>query len=262
MTIRAGMGRADVRLAGQGPRRRVRKTGASAVELAFYRDVAPRRVAYRVRTPRLHHCHAETGELELEYVPGKIDRQADRPAMIAQLARLHDAPCLIDTAFRAAWPATLTARAVDLFRLSRPDAARLFRLQTGAASLFEARGMICGDSNPGNWARRLGTASTLVQFDWERAGYGHPAIDLAPLAYGLPDAATTDALAATYIAQRSVAPGDADCLSIRIRIACAWLICEVITTLADRDHALFEHYRRGYGQQLPAWLADVTATLD
>ncbi|WP_423821124.1 phosphotransferase [Salinisphaera sp. SPP-AMP-43] len=245
---------------GAGHSQRIVKTGATAVECHFYRAIAPKLVEHGVATPAVFDYDPEAARLTLEYLPGAIAWPADRDAMVERLARLHEAPFYPGPRHEFAWPAETAAQGSRVFGLDRRDTRRVQRLREAAGALFEPRATICGDSNPGNWACR--SDGSLVQFDWARFGRGHPAIDLAPLAGGLPSRSAATALAASYVAARAQTTLQTPRLAVLIRIGAAWLLMEVIMRLADTAHPMFERYRSGYGQQLPGWLTNVDAELD
>lgn len=77
------------------------------------------------------------------------------------------------------WSTCATEAALMSLNLPQVTQDSLLRIQQLSGTLFDHRTLISGDANEGNWGRR--DNGELVLFDWERFGYGSPAIDLAPL---------------------------------------------------------------------------------
>lgn len=122
---------------------------------------------------------------------------------VAALARLHQGgwggPALTPDPYVPAWPRSLSVAAAELWpEVKRPSVRqRMEAVRSGMAALFTPLTVLSGDPNPTNWRRRHNGVPVLL--DWERAGMGHPAVDLAISLPGLPlDDSPYRVLAARY----------------------------------------------------------------
>ena len=80
---------------------------------------------------------------------------------------------------RHQWSLDDTTSALSSLQLPQVTQDSLKYIQSQSDALFNHDTLISGDSNEGNWGRR--DNGQIVLFDWERFGFGSPAIDLAPL---------------------------------------------------------------------------------
>ncbi|MEH6940646.1 phosphotransferase [Bacillus sp. JJ722] len=103
--------------------------------------------------------------------------------------------------------------------------------------LFKPLCWISGDPNPTNWGFRHD--GTTVLFDWERIGYGHPAVDLAITMPGLNSNSSLESLIATkYLdmwEKNSIeCPFTQEELTYQITLAKVWSVVEF---LANNAHS-------------------------
>jgi hypothetical protein len=146
-----------------------------------------------VRVPRLLDAGEEWLLLEAVEVADR-DGTAWRDAALADLARLHESfaekPVLDDPRLRsviAAELARLTERGValaDELELPAPLRVLLADLEPLLAEVRGWRTLVHGDAWPGNVLPR--SDGGLCWIDWEEAGAGHPALDLATWLHGSP----------------------------------------------------------------------------
>jgi hypothetical protein len=94
-----------------------------------------------------------------------------------------------------------------------------------------------------------------VLFDWERFGYGSPAIDLAPLVPQMGSLAEYEAIIAHYLRHSSLLSGDR--LLRHLIMAKCWLIIEVTNLLTRREKPQAQQYLVWYRQRVPHWLDSV-----
>ncbi|MFD3449480.1 phosphotransferase family protein [Microbacteriaceae bacterium 4G12] len=99
----------------------------------------------------------------------------------------------IDDPFIFQWSEDLNNKALELLPTNLKTA--IIELHARSKNIFSPFCCISGDPNPTNWGMRHN--NQLVLFDWERIGYGSPAIDLAIIIPGL---GTTDKSLETTIA--------------------------------------------------------------
>ncbi|EMK6962173.1 choline kinase, partial [Vibrio cholerae] len=117
--------------------------------------------------------------------------------------------------------------------------------------------LISGDTNDGNWGIRQN--GELVLFDWERFGYGSPAIDLAPLVQGLGSMDEYASIIERYTQHNSSFAADE--LTKHLVIAKCWIVIEVINILISRNKPEAAIYIDWYQKNLPAWLGAVENAL-
>ena len=268
---RVGTPRGSRRLTGLSGRAVVRVDGSDgsvvvkidthARELQFYATRAPVLAALGLGLPVVHYAARPDGPdgpawLVLEHLPAPLPRErwvGDR-AVMSSLAVLHRTVGVLDSIrdpFRPAWTTELTAAAAD--RLG-PAGDALSDLSDEAQPWLSGTTPISGDPNPRNWGVRADGRPVL--FDWERIGFGHPAVDLAITVPGLPTMAETRTAALAYLRASSGdgAPIDAGPteLSRALQLIKVWTAVEL---LADP--------RRGSGldrtcdwliTHLPGWL--------
>lgn len=80
-------------------------------------------------------------------------------------------------------------------------------------------------------------------------------MDLAPLAGRLPSRRAVAVVVKTYSRYRRQRITNHARFMELTRITALWQLAEVTVRLKATGHAMFERYREGYGQKLPAWLA-------
>jgi aminoglycoside phosphotransferase (APT) family kinase protein len=230
------------------------KGPADPREFAFYTEVAP--VLEGVPVPHLHGGYRIDGSpwLVLEYLPHALPRSewTGSTAAYDVLARLHATSSAafdrLPAPFLPRWTDEMTqqvgvAIGVDL---------RTWQDETREWLAGDAP--ISGDANPRNWATR--DDGTLVLLDWERAGRGGPAVDVATTIPGLPTRAETQAAAASYqdARQRSGAPFGTRDLARGIRLAKLWTAVELLHE--DGTNPELHRTQRWLRTAVPRWLED------
>ena len=128
----------------------------------------------------------------------------------------------------------------------------LRRAQEQSQSLFNPSGLISGDTNPANWGLRRD--ETLVLYDWERFGFGKPALDLAITIPWLGNQPTFELVARTYLQEGSARAIQA--LSQEIASAKVWTVVEFMAEYADGAAQINKGHIEHLVQELPSWLAD------
>ena len=256
---------------------RVRLAGASVIvkgnvrpaEVLFYEKVAPIVQAHGVPTPYLKWSwhRPESRWIVLEDIPRPFPRErwsAD-PELLAALRRIHAIPVAAVPAwpgmFRPQWTEQMTEAALSCFPMLVAGSLRplLSSLRGAYAHLFEPACCISGDPNPTNWGLR--DDSALVLYDWERFGYGTPALDLAITIPGLGDDDAFERVAGGYLREQHAA-GPAlptvEQLSRDIGVAKIWSVVEFLSMYAGGTVAngaataghvvrLFPQWVRGIG---------------
>jgi aminoglycoside phosphotransferase (APT) family kinase protein len=96
----------------------------------------------------------------------------------------------------------------------------------------------------------------LVLLDWERAGFGGPAVDVAIALPGLPDRAESAAASAAYLAahaRRGSDPGpEEDDLARRLLVVKAWTAVELLAE--ERRHPELDATQDWLADALPVWV--------
>jgi aminoglycoside phosphotransferase (APT) family kinase protein len=228
------------------------KGPADPRELAFYTEVAP--VLEGVPVPHLLGAYRVDGShwLVLEYLPHVLPRSewAGNTAAYDVLAQLHaTASAAFDRLpepFQPRWTDDMTEQvsaAIDMDLSTWQDETREW---------LSGDTPISGDANPRNWATR--DDGTLVLLDWERAGRGGPAVDVATTVPGLPTRAETQAASAAYqdARQRHGAPFDAGDFARGIRLAKLWTAVELLHE--DGVNPGLRQAQRWLRTAVPRWL--------
>ncbi|USD42844.1 choline kinase [Vibrio sp. SCSIO 43135] len=234
----------------------VLKQGASPVEVGFYQYAAPNLVG--VNSPEL--LKADGNCLYIEYIPHQIPLSELRMerALYAQLASLHRSDYVPTfTLKNHQWSVAETELALQKLNLPSGLESSVKRIQSLSSVIFDCDSLISGDSNDGNWGRK--NSGELVLFDWERFGYGSPAIDLAPLVQGLGHIPEYKRIIDQYTQHNSQYPG-AELLK-HLVIAKCWIIVEVVNILSDREKPDLPTYINWYKANIPKWLDSVEGVL-
>lgn len=230
------------------------KGRASAQEVHFYRTVAPQLPG--IATPEVFALVEERGDcwLVLEHIPHALPRErwlADAGTM-GYLAALHTARPVLPAAaplFQPGWTSAMTGEALNWFPRSRlPIEQVLSRWQQEFHVLNQPVCPVSGDPNPRNWGLRAGGA--LILFDWERFGWGQPALDLAITVPGLGDPDTFERVADAYLlAGGASQPG----LPRATALAKAWTLVEFLvrSNFSPERSELAQHIARHF----PDWLS-------
>jgi hypothetical protein len=227
------------------------KGPADPRELAFYTEVAP--TLDGVPVPRLHGGYRTGGSdwLVLEHVPRPLPKpEWTGGAVYAVLAQLHTTASAAFDRLSAPFVPLWTEEMTD--RVSAALDLDLAPWQDEASAWLSGGTPISGDANPRNWALR--DDGTVVLLDWERAGRGNAAVDVATTIPGLPTRAETEAAAAAYAAARErkgvpVGPHD---FARGIHLAKLWTAVELLHEDGD-DPDLREAQER-LRAAVPAWL--------
>lgn len=246
----AQMGASSVRRSRWNGLDAIVKTSPSAVELAFYQHTAPLLRAAGIHIPELF--SVEHDRLVIERIPHPVtlDDFHSCDIGLAQIAKLHCADIPPSTPLkRHGWSQEQTDQTLALLSLSERCSELLRQCQACSHTLFHTEQIISGDTNSGNWGKRIN--GDWVLFDWERFGHGHIAIDLAPLIPGLGEISAYSALAQRYT--RFNPNMDAAVLAHHILLSKAWLITEVVTLLHQRRNPMLKKYIAWYNDTLPAW---------
>jgi aminoglycoside phosphotransferase (APT) family kinase protein len=233
-------------------------------EASFYQLVAPRLRAVGIGTPELWWAgEDQIGPwLVLEYLPAAPPRATwlAHPAWMMALARLHQLPLEgfagLHAPYRPRWDDVLVDDSLALIAPSqRPQ------LQVDLAAIGEELALlqrqerpISGDPNPANWGLRAD--GTVVLFDWERAGFGPPAFDLAITIPGLADAGAARKVAHLYRAAGGAPPlnSSIESLTREILICKIWVVVELMATVARQQLTLPPTYNELW-RTVPDWVA-------
>ncbi|MGL5609631.1 MAG: phosphotransferase family protein [Aeromonas veronii] len=230
----------------------IRKSGASPVERHFYQRAALH--LSRLNTPALLKVEGETLFLEQIPHPVTLTQLHHNEQTFAQLANLHTANYQPDFAVKThGWSLVDTNEALSVLCLPEAVNEKIRHIQQVGHELFEESCLISGDSNEGNWGTR--NNGELVLFDWERFGYGSPAIDLAPLVPRMGSLAEYETIIERYLRHNSLLSGDR--LLRHLVMAKCWLIIEVTNLLTRREKPQAQQYLEWYRQQVPRWLESV-----
>lgn len=186
------------------------KTDATATEREFYENFADELRSQGVVTPLLYasgHDEIYGDWILLEYIPHQYPRHRwqDYSERLRVLFNLHQATWGAETAilhnpYLPSWSDIMTGSVMDWYARGADEEGIKDKL-TEACHRFNHLSMkdccISGDTNPTNWHLRDGQ---IVLVDWERFGYGTPALDLGVMIPGIgnEDTSTEQAVAAKY----------------------------------------------------------------
>lgn len=254
------------------------KTSSSPREQSFYVHHADALRSAGVDVPHLIQSGTdEQGNyfIVIEHILRALPKEQWRhnSHQVEMLSRLHratwgSAQSHIADPFRPRWTSDMTEHVLDWFARSLHSTEirqQLLDAQTLWETLNFNQCCISGDPNPTNWCQRYD--GSLVLVDWERFGYGTPAIDLAILLPGLgsDDGSAEAWLAGEYIAhwrQTELADVmDDNQLAAEIRLAKLWTVVEFVS------NATMSRSKRDYPQEtvtymighLPEFLQMVTS---
>ncbi|MGH1613152.1 phosphotransferase family protein [Vibrio parahaemolyticus] len=234
----------------------VLKQGASDVEVNFYKYAAE--FLQGVNSPRL--LKVDGCDLFIEHIPNSISlsKLKANPNTYELLARLHTAKYLPNFPVKShQWDILAKEKALRILSLPNDANSAIASIQSISSCIFEPQSIISGDTNDGNWGAR--SNGDLVLFDWERFGYGSPAIDLAPLVNSLGSMVDYHAVIGSYMAHCKVLSKSE--LLRHVIIAKCWIIIEVVNILIDRDNPEAPKYIDWYRKNVPQWLASVKHAL-
>jgi hypothetical protein len=236
----------------------------SVNEASFYEWAAPRLRAVGIGTPEVWWAFEDqiSHWLVLEYLPAAPARATwlAHPAWMTALARLHQLPLEVFSDLRAPYrPRWDDALIDDSLALIAPPQRPQLRVDLAAigeelAELQRQERPISGDPNPANWGLRAD--GTVVLFDWERAGFGPPAFDLAITIPGLADAGAARKVAHAYRAAGGVLPLNVsiESLTREILLCKVWVVGEFMATVARQRLTLPPAYDELW-RTVPDWVA-------
>ncbi|MFW7523153.1 phosphotransferase [Vibrio ostreicida] len=248
----AQMGPAQVTVVDINGKSCIRKQGASPVELNFYQFSAPQLDG--VNTPRL--LDVKGDDLYIEYIPNTItlDELLAQNLTFEQLARIHQSDFQPTHPLKQHhWTESNTDLALNSLNLPQITNDSLRTIQHLSQDLFSSQRLVSGDTNQGNWGIKHN--GELVLFDWERFGFGSPAIDLAPLIKGLGSLDDYEWMVGQYTLYNPQVSGHM--LVKQLILAKAWLIIEVTNILVGRNNPHKVKCIHWYQQHIPQWLAKV-----
>lgn len=234
----------------------IHKQGASDVEINFYRLAASK--LNGVNTPKI--LELEGNDLFIEYIPNRVSLEElqSNTQTFEQLFKIHDSQYVPTFSVKKhEWTNSAMELALSELNLSGNTQGTMKYIQGLSSDLFEYPGLISGDANDRNWGARVN--GELVLFDWERFGYGSPAIDLAPLVKGLGTLADYESIIKRYI-EHSTSLTESE-LAIHLIIAKCWIIVEVINISVNRNNPETSMYINWYRNNIPEWLASVEKAL-
>lgn len=234
----------------------IKKQNVSPVEIGFYQFAAKQLVG--VNTPKL--LKIDGNNLFIEYIPNKItlDELNNNIGTLEQLAHIHQSHYRPSFKVKGhSWSLDATELALETLKFPKVIQDSILSIQSRSEELFEHSGLISGDSNHGNWGTR--NNGELVLFDWERFGFGSPAIDLAPLVRGLGDSHDYQSIAEKYASFNS--KFSSKLLEKQLLIAKTWILIEVTNILTSRNKPDASIYINWYRANVPTWIESVGKTL-
>lgn len=234
-----------------------------AQEASFYQRAAPALRAAAIGVPELWWSGRDgAGDwLLIEHLPAAPPRAAwlANPAWMAALARLHRLPpglfAELPAPYRPPAPAPLAAAAAELLTAERRRSFRQHMAAIAGATQGLPAVLISGDPNPANWGLRA--SGQAVLFDWERAGLGPAAFDLAITMPGLGDTAAAGQIARAYLAAQegpAPDPAPAHALAADILRCKAWVVAEFMAGVVERGLELGPAYAELW-RAVPDWVA-------
>ncbi|WP_373950307.1 phosphotransferase family protein [Vibrio pomeroyi] len=250
------MGSAKVTLVNRNGVPCIRKQGVDEVEISFYQHAAQQ--LSRVNSPKL--LAVEGDDLFIEHIPHSLtlnELQAS-PEVYQKLSRIHRSQYSPSFSVKEhSWSCCDTETALASLKLPLVTQDSLLRIQQLSGALFDHRTLVSGDANEGNWGRR--DNGQLVLFDWERFGYGSPAIDLAPLVSRMGTLSDYEFIVDQYLLHNNLISRED--LIRQLIIAKSWIVIEVTNILVSRNNPEASKYIHWFREQLPTWLATVEGQL-
>ncbi|EDK27998.1 Predicted choline kinase involved in LPS biosynthesis [Vibrionales bacterium SWAT-3] len=234
----------------------IRKHGAGEVEISFYQDAAQHLSG--VHSPTLLAVEGDT--LFIEHIPHSLTLSEFQTTfeVYQQLSRIHQSQYSPSFAVKEhRWSTCDTEAALTSLNLPQVTQDSLQSIQQHSDALFNHNTLISGDANEGNWGRR--DNGELVLFDWERFGYGSPAIDLAPLVSRMGTLSDYEFIVDQYLLHNNLISRED--LIRQLIIAKSWIVVEVTNILVSRNNPEASKYIHWFREQLPTWLASVEGQL-
>jgi fructosamine-3-kinase len=236
-------------------------------EASFYQTAAPLLRAAGVGIPALWWSgrQATTHWLLIEYLPAAPLRATwlGNGAWMYTLAGLHRLPLAIfagmSAPYRPSWSNQMVEAALELVPQQQRRGLRtdLATIVDAAEQLQAASGPISGDPNPRNWGLRADGSAVL--FDWERAGVGPRAFDLAITIPGLASDAAAQQVAHSYLVAADGKPPAStaiDALAHDIACCKVWVVAEFMATVVEQGLVLDAAYAALW-RAVPAWVAHI-----
>ena len=250
------MGAAQVSLNERNASPCIHKQRADEVEVAFYQHAAQHLDG--VNTPQL--LAVDGCELYLEYIPNSVclaELQMTSD-VFQQLSCIHQSQYVPSFKVKEhCWTASDTSTALASLKLPQVTQESLLCIQQLSGDLFEHQTLVSGDANEGNWGRR--DNGQLVLFDWERFGFGSPAIDLAPLVSRMGSLSDYERIVDRYLCHNTLIPREE--LIKQLIMAKSWIVVEVTNILVTRNNPQASKYINWFREQLPTWLASFEGQL-
>lgn len=234
----------------------IRKQGAGEVEISFYQHAAQQLSG--VNSPRL--LAVEGDDLFIEHIPHSLtlNELQTTSEVYQQLSRIHRSQYSPSFAVKEhCWSHCDTEAALASLKLPLVTQDSLLCIQQLSGALFDHKTLVSGDANEGNWGRR--DNGQLVLFDWERFGYGSPAIDLAPLVSRMGTLSDYEFLVDLYLPHNNLISRED--LIKQLIIAKSWIVIEVTNILVARNNPQASKYIQWYREQIPTWLSSVECRL-
>lgn len=238
----------------------IEKQQVEQVEVAFYQHQAKPFNELGILVPELIDYDHQQNTLRIEYIPHSVNQEflLEEPRVIEQLAKIHRLSPTSDGVYHPhQWTQPATSQALNTLKLDAKTERFFSQIQEQSGPLFNAKNLISGDTNAGNWGRR--DNGDLVLFDWERFSTGHIAIDLAPLVKGM--GTFEDYLGVAHTYTKTAKQGDASNLARTIAIAKTWMVVEVVNILVSRQNPQTSKYIDWFKQTLPKWAKDLSAQM-
>ena len=234
----------------------IRKQGAGEVEISFYQDAAQHLSG--VHSPTLLAVEGDT--LFIEHIPHSLtpNELQTTSEVYQQLSHIHRS--LYSPNFKVkehSWSTIDTEAALASLNLPEVTQDSLLHIQKFSDALFNHNTLVSGDTNLGNWGKR--DNSQIVLFDWERFGYGSPAIDLAPLVSQMGTLSDYECIVDQYLPHNNLVSRED--LIRQLIIAKSWIVVEVTNLLVTRDISDASKYLEWYRKRLPTWLTTVEGQL-
>lgn len=234
----------------------IRKQGAGEVEISFYQHAAQHLSG--VYSPRLLALEGDT--LFIEHIPHSLtpNELQTTSEVYQQLSHIHRS--LYSPNFKVkehSWSTSDTEAALASLNLPEVTQDSFLHIQKFSDALFNHNTLVSGDTNQGNWGKR--DNGQIVLFDWERFGYGSPAIDLAPLVSHMGTLLDYECIVDQYLPHNNLVSRED--LIKQLIIAKSWIVVEVTNLLVTRDISDASKYLEWYRKQLPTWLTTVEGQL-
>ncbi|KZX69593.1 choline kinase [Vibrio sp. HI00D65] len=250
------MGSAKVTLVNRNGVPCIRKQGAGEVEISFYQHAAQHLSG--VHSPTLLAVEGDT--LFIEYIPHSftLNELQTTSELFQQLSRIHQSQ--YSPSFKVKehrWSTSDTEAALASLNLPEVTQDSLLHIQKFSDALFHHNTLVSGDTNQGNWGKR--DNGQIVLFDWERFGYGSPAIDLAPLVSQMGTLSDYECIVDQYLPHNNLVSRED--LIRQLIIAKSWIVVEVTNLLVTRDISDASKYLEWYRKRLPTWLTTVEGQL-